>query len=103
MNNVSFAGNVSTKMKKVLNKAVNNGQLDDRQVRKLCSHLLDESTDTLTYSIKKADCLPNHMVVDVFKKTANGKNKGGLCSGSVPLKAVPKTLINCISTYFDYI
>ena len=43
------------------------------------------------------------MVVDVFKKTANGKNKGGLCSGSVPLKAVPKTLVNCIATYFDYI
>ena len=101
MSNITFTGNVTTKMQKVVNKAIRNGDLNGKQVQKFYEHILSNSADTFSYSLKKVDFQPNHMVVDVFKKSTDGMCEYGVSSGAIPVKDVPKTLIKCLTQFLD--
>ena len=61
MSNISFTGNVTTKMQKLVEKAIKKGDLNGQQVQKFYKHILNNSTDTFSYSLEKVD-IPNSVI-----------------------------------------
>ncbi|MBQ2984340.1 MAG: hypothetical protein IJD57_06060 [Candidatus Gastranaerophilales bacterium] len=101
MSNISFTGNATTKMQKLVEKAIKKGDLNGQQVQKFYKHILNNGTDTFSYSLKKVDFLPDHMMVDVFKKSSDGICEYGVKSGAVPTKDIPKVLTNCLKQFLN--